>query len=234
MHRLNLLFTFSSLSVLLVTVERFSFTAQVLLQPYSFLRLHELVQMTGIILLTVLIPSLLLKEITQNFRSINRRDFLLILTFIAGIYFYATGNGVHELASFLFNHYCNIKTVAGNLCGGFFFNDYYLGNIYYFIGGFMMVASLLLLERGRPNETYRRKDLTITIINAAVYAFAIFAYAGFDRVLVGLTYSIITTVFAISLFVLIRKQYLKYPIITYTSLTYFLGTSAAILVRFLR
>lgn len=231
MHRLNLLFTLSSLSVLLVTIERFSFTARVLLQPYSFLRLHELVQMTVIILLTVLIPTLLLKEITHNFKNIERRSFLLILTFITGVYFYATGNGVHEVASFMFNNYCNVAKSSGNLCGGLFLNNYYTGNIYYFIGGFMMVASLLLLEFKRPNETYKKKDLPITIINAAVYAFAIFAYAGFDRVLVGLAYSIITTLFALALFLQVRTRYLKYPVITYTTLTYILGTIAAILIR---
>lgn len=233
MHRLNLLFTLSSLSVLLVTIERFSATARILLQPYSFLRLHELVQMTVLILLTVIIPVLLLREITGNFANFKRKDFYLLLTFIIGVYFYATGNGVHELASFLFNHYCDVKAaIANNQCGNFFFNDYYTGNIYYFVGGFMMVASLLLLERGRPNETYRKKDLAITIINAAVYAFAIFAYAAFDRVLVGIIYSIITTIFALSLFIQIRKQYLRYPVTTYTALTYLLGTIPAAIIKF--
>lgn len=232
MHRLNLIFTLSSLSVLLVTIERFSFTARILLQPYSFLRLHELVQMSFIILLTVVIPVFLLKEVTQNFKNIKQKEFILLLTFITGVYFYATGNGIHELASFLFNHYCDVARFSGDLCGGFFFNDYYTGNIYYFIGGFMMVASLLLFERGRPNETYKKKDLPITIVNAAVYAFAILAYAAFDRVLVGITYSIITTVFAIALFLQVRTKYLQYPVITYTSLTYALGTVAAAIVRF--
>lgn len=234
MHRLNLLFTLSSLSVLLVTVERFSFTGKILLQPYNFLRLHELVQMAIIILLTVVIPTFLLKEITQNFKNFKQKEFLLLLTFIVGVYFYSTGNGIHELASFLFNHYCNIREFSGNLCSGFFFNDYYTGNIFYFIGGFMMVASLLLFEKQRPNETYKKNDLTITIINAFVYALAIFAYAAFDRVLVGLVYSVITTIFALYLFFQIRTKYIQYPVITYTTLTYLLGTVAALILKLLR
>lgn len=233
MHRLNILFSLSSLSVLLVTVERFSFTARILLQPYSFLRLHEIVQMTVLILLTVLIPALLLREITQNFKNLKQREFLLLLLFISGVYFYATGNGVHELASFLFNHYCQFKAFTGDLCGGFFFNDYYTGNIFYFIGGFMMVASLLLLEKGRPNDSYKRRDLIPTIINASIYAFAIFAYAAFDRVLVGITYSIATTLFAVVLFLQVRTRYLQYPVTTYTALTYLLGTIPAVIIRLL-
>ena len=189
--------------------------------------------MSLIILLTVVIPVFLLKEITQSFKNVKQREFLLILSFITGVYFYATGNGVHELASFLFNHYCNTLKFSGDLCGGFFFNDYYTGNIFYFIGGFMMIASLLLLEYKRPNETYKKKDLPITIINACIYAFAIFAYAAFDRVLVGIIYSIITTVFSSYLFLQIRKTYLKYPVITYTTITYTIGTLAAFIVRFI-
>lgn len=232
MNRINLLFSLSSLSVLLVTIKRFSFTAKVLLQPYSFLRLHELVQMSLIILFTVVIPVFLLKEITSNFKNIKQREFLLILSFITGVYFYATGNGVHELASFLFNHYCNTLRFSGNLCGGFFLNNYYTGNIFYFLGGFMMIASLLLLEYTRPNETYKKKDLPITVINACIYAFAIFAYAAFDKVMVGIIYSIITTIFALSLFIKVKSKYLKYPLITYTTITYVLGTIAAFIVRF--
>ncbi|MBI2032129.1 MAG: hypothetical protein HYT09_00610 [Candidatus Levybacteria bacterium] len=234
MHRLNLLFTLSSLSVLLVTIERFSFTTQVFLQPYNFLRLHELVQMIIIILFTVIIPALLLREVTQNFSSIKQKEFLLILTFIVGVYFYATGNGVHEIGSFFFNNYCDVSNFSGNICGGFFINDYYLGNILYFVGGFMMISALLLLEYKRPNKTYAKKDLLIMVINAVVYAFAIFAYAAFDRVLVGLVYSIITTIFAVYLFMLVRKKYLEFPVITYTALTYSLGTITAVVFKLLR
>lgn len=232
MNRLNWIFTLSSISVLLVTIERFSFTGKVLLQPFNFLRLHELVQITFLILLTVVIPVLLLREITQNFKNFGKRDFWLLMLFITGVYFYSTGNGVHELASFLFNNYCNVKNFTGNLCNGFFFNDYYTGNIYYFIGGFLMVSSLLLLELKRPNQTYSKKDLPITLVNAAIYAFAIFAYAAFDVVLVGLAYSLITAIFALFLFAKIKKDYLKYPLITYTTITYTLGALAGLLARF--
>ena len=44
MSRLNVLLTLSSLDVLLVTVECFSFTTQIALQLASFLRLHEVLQ----------------------------------------------------------------------------------------------------------------------------------------------------------------------------------------------
>src|SRR3989344_43000 len=234
MHALNRLFTLSSLSVLLVTIERFSFTTKILLQPYDFLRLHELVQMVVIILLTVIIPFLLLREITGNFETVRRKPgFWLLSLFIVGVYFYATGNGVHEVSSFNFNQYCETQNFDDSLCGGLFVNDYYTGNILYFMGGALMVSSLLLFERLRPNQTFSRKDRGILLANAVVYAFAIFAYAAFDRVLVGMVYSVILTLISLYLFWPLRKKYLQYPVITYTTLTYAIGTLAALVVRLL-
>src|SRR3989344_1821861 len=232
MHKLNWLFTLSSLSVLLVTIERFSFTTKILLQPYDFLRLHELFQMVVLILLTVVIPFLLLREITGNFETLKRKPgFWLLSLFIIGVYFYATGNGVHEVSSFNFNQYCDVQNFGDNLCGGFFINDYYTVNMLYFVGGAMMVTSLLLFEKLRPSQNFTRKDRVILIGNSIVYAFAIFAYAAFDRVLVGIIYSIIVTLISLYLFWPLRKKYLQYPVITYTTLTYTIGTVAALIVR---
>lgn len=235
MNRLNLLFSLSSLSVVLVTIERFSPTTKILLPPYNFLRLHELVQMIFLILFTVVIPYLILREVTNNFESLkDKKGFLLSFLFTVGIYFYATGNGLHEVSSFNFNQYCDTKIFSGDLCGGFFFNDYYTGNILYFIGAAFMVISLMLLERLRPSQNYKRKDLAVTLVNAVVYSLAIFAYAAFDRVLVGLVYSAAIMIFADLLFLKVRKRYLQFPVITYTAATYTLGTALALLIRIIK
>lgn len=232
MNRLNLLLSLSSLSVILITAERFSFTTKVLLQPYNFLRLHELVQMTFLILFTIIIPVLILKEITNNFESLKTKNgHILGLLFIIGVYFYATGNGLHEVSSFNFNIFCDVKNFSGNLCGSFFFNDYYTGNIFYFLGAGFMVLAMLLLEKQNPNKHYSKKDIPFTLINALIYAFAVFAYAAFDKVLVGTVYSLTIMFFADALFLKIRKKYLSHPFITYTALTYTLGALASLAVR---
>lgn len=234
MNKINLLFSLSSLSVILVTIERFSFTTKVLLQPFNFLRLHELVQISILILFTVIVPFLLLREVTNNFESLKlEKGFILGLVFIGGVYFYATGNGVHEVSSFNFNNLCDVKNFTDEMCGSFFINDYYTGNIFYFIGAAMMVGALMLLEKLRPNKEYKKKDLTLMLINVVIYAFAIFAYAAFDRVSVGVVYSVIVMLFADYLFLRARKNYLQYPVITYTAATYTLGTIAALVIRFL-
>jgi len=235
MKRLNVLFSLSSLTVFLVTLERFSFTTKILFQPYNFIRLHELVQMNGLILFTVLIHLLILKEVTHNFKTIQQKSgFLLFILSLIGVYFYATGNGVHELASFTVNTFCDVQKLQGDLCHGLYINDYYTGNILFFIGGIFMSVSLILFEKKSPSHTFEKKDQTVLWINALIFSLAIIAYAAFDQVIVGLIYSILMTLITVYFFVPIRKKYLHYPLTTYTTLTYVIGTVIAIAIRFLR
>lgn len=233
MHPINKLLSLTSFSVLLVTIERFSFTGKVILQPYSFLRLHEVFQIIVLILLTVIIPFLVLKEVTYNFELLkNKKGFFLSILFVSGIYFYATGNGIHEIASFAFNTYCDTKTITGQLCGGMFFNDYYFGNILYFVGAFFMNITLIFFEVMRPNKNFSKKDFPLLIVNAIIYSFAIFAYAAFDRVLVGLIYSVFTMGAIYVLWLQRKVGHLQVPFTTYLLISYTLGTLASLIVKF--
>ncbi len=232
MRRLNKIFTLSSLSVLLVTIERFSFTTKILLPPHNFLRLHELIQMTVLILITVVVPFLLLREVTSNFESLKtKKGFWLGLIFVVGIYFYATGNGVHEVASFYFNDRCDISAFTSDLCHSFFINDYYTGNILYFLGAVMMTVPLLLFESEKASPAFKKPDLIVLVVNALIYSFAIFAYAAFDRVLVGLIYTITMAIVAFYFFLLTKRQLFRYPLILYTIITYTVGAVGAFVVK---
>lgn len=233
MKKLNYLFTLTSLIVLLVTIERFSFTTKIILQPYNFLRLHEVVQMCVIILASLIIPFFLLKELSGNFSLIkSKKGTILATIFIIGIYFNATGNGVHEVASYIFNTFCNTKHITGTLCGSAFFNDYYFGNILYFIGALLFTVALILIEKIKPSVWIKTKsDYALLIINSIVYAFTIFAYAGFDRVLVGLIYGIVTTVIILFLLFTSKTKINNLPFTLYSAIAYTLGTIASIMVR---
>ncbi|GAC1471361.1 MAG: hypothetical protein PVSMB5_19920 [Ktedonobacteraceae bacterium] len=234
MKRLHILFSLNSLAVVLISVERFSFTTRVLLQPYQFLRLHEAIQITVLLLATTPIPFFLFKEITGNFSLLNKsekRNTFLGAVFIAGIYFYASGNALHELASFLLNQYCDVSKVSGQLCESLFFNDYYTGNVLYFVGAFLFTLALVLLETALPRFTMMRSDIRLLIPNCLIYAAAIVAYAGFDRVLVGLIYSLLTMLIVVSILLGHRRELRSLPFTVYTALTYVIGTLVACLVR---
>ncbi len=233
MKRLNLFLTLSSSNILLITIERFSFTGKVFLPPDNFLHLHEVFQILVLILATVVIPFFILRLLTNNFESLKtKKGFTLALLFIIGLYFYSTGNGAHEVASFIFNTFCPIKTFTSSFCKSSFINDYYFGNILYFIGAFLMYISLIKFEIMNPDPSFNKKDRLILYINSVIYAFTIFAYAAFDRVLVGLVYSLTTTAVIYYLFLSSKKKLSTLPFTLYNVVAYTLGTVASLIARF--
>src|ERR1051326_8257009 len=151
MNRLNGAFTVTSALVLLVTIERFSFTTSILLQPYSFIRLHELIQGPILLTLFLVVSVFVLKELSQQFKTLR---FSLLALFVAGAYLYGLGEGWHEVTSFTLNQHCDVQNISGDLCGGLFINDYYTGNILFFIGGIGMAAALMILERLNPSNRW--------------------------------------------------------------------------------
>src|SRR5579871_588117 len=144
MKRLNILFTLYSLVAFLIIVERLSPTTNLLLQPFNFIHLHEINQTVIFLPLVIIISLLQIREITNNFQHIGTKNHILALTlFVVGAYIYGAGEGWHEVASFTLNYHCHLKSLVGNLCNGLFINDYYAGNIIFFVGGVMMNISLL-------------------------------------------------------------------------------------------
>jgi hypothetical protein len=136
------------------------------------------------------------------------------------------------VSSFNFNNFCNTEQIENTVCGSFFFNDYYTGNIFYFFGAALMVIPLMFFEKQNPTVTFSKKDLIILTINAAIYSLAIFAYAAFDRVHIGFVYSLVVMTISIWMFLQIKKNYNRFPFISYTMLAYSLGAMLSIYQRF--
>lgn len=236
MNRLNWLFTLTSIDVISVIIERLSYTTKILLPPFNFLRLHEVIQMSILILISIIIPIFLLKEVTKNFDRLKTSvGTLLLVIFITGIYFYATGNGVHELASFQFNTYCDAKHPIGNsfdnVCNGLYINDYFFGNGIFYIGAILMNTSLLIFEINSPFKKFNRKQLIILFINALFYSIALLGAVAFDPVIVGHTYLVIMTLISGYLLLKARKTITQHPLTLYTFTAYLLGSIAAIAIR---
>lgn len=233
MKPVNLLLTLLSLNAVLVIIERISPTTDIILQPYNFLRLHEVFQMLIVIMLSVIISFLLLKVLSGNFELLKTRNGTILgILFSLGIYFTATGNGLHEVSSYLFNTFCDTKNITGKLCGSAFFNDYYFGNILYFFGLLISNISLILFERLRPNTDFSNKDVGITIANGLVYALTLFAYSAFDRVLVGLGFIIIAAI-TVNLFLFtLKTKPLYLPFTLYCAVAYTISSIATVIVRF--
>jgi hypothetical protein len=233
MNRLNTLFTIYSITAFIVIVERLSPTTKILLPPYNFIRLHEINQTVIFLSITIVLSVLLLKVLTNNFQTLkDKGSTVLLLSFIVGIYLYGAGEGWHEVASFTLNTYCNVHNITGNLCGGLFVNDYYAGNIIFFVGGVLMNGALMVFAAKRQMDKWNSKELTILFVNSIVYAFTVFAYAAFDTVLVGLFFSALLMIIALLLFFKIKNKWKSYPYLTYSAAAYTLATVATIIVRF--
>jgi hypothetical protein len=234
MKSVNRLLTLLSLTTVVITIERVSPTTKVLLQPYNFLHLHEVVQMGLISAFSVVVSFLLLRAISGNFALLqDTLGAVLGVVFLLGTYFYATGNGAHEVASFLFNQYCDTKHFTSAVCGSQYFDDYYFGNIVYFLGLGLSNLALVLLERRRPDATFNSRDAMVTVANGVVLALTFIAYDGFDRVAVGL---ISTAIFAIAFDALLlsrRVPYRTLPFTLYSALGFSLAAVVATPIRLL-
>jgi energy-coupling factor transporter transmembrane protein EcfT len=232
MKPVNRLLTLLSLTTVVITVERVSPTTRVLMQPYSYLHLHEVVQMGLISAFSVVVSFLLLRAVSRNFRLIEDPwGALLALLFVLGTYFYATGNGVHEVASFLFNQYCDTKHFTSASCGSMYFDDYYVGNIVYFLGLGLSNLALVLLELRLPDRSYDPRDALTTVVNGCVLALTFFAYDAFDRVSVGLVSTIVYAIVFDLLLVRARIRYRFAPFTFYSALGFSLAAVVATPVR---
>ena len=232
MKRINTIVTLYTLTALVIIIERLSPATQILLQPYNFIRLHEINQTVIFLPITVILSFFVLKSVTDNFQTLNRRlNTVLGVVFLCGAYLYGAGEGWHEVASFTLNTYCDTRNLAGDLCQGLFINDYYAGNLIFFVGGVMMNAVLLALATQQRMERFNNKDMAILLVNSLVYAFTWFAYAAFDVVLLGLYFAALLAVISIVAFIKVNWNIREYPYIMYSVVAYILATIATIIYR---
>lgn len=230
MNRLNWLFTFYSIIALVIIIERL--LPSPVLPPFNFIRLHELNQTVIFITATVILSFFYLNLFTNNFLALKDRGYFFpTLILLVGIYLYGAGEGWHELASFTLNTYCDPKEILGNLCHGLFINDYYAGNIIFFAGSILVTAALLYFSSRFTSKKFNTKEMVVLTLNSLVYAFTWFAYAAFDKVLVGLIFSALLMIISWVFLIKVKYQFRVYPFITYSVIAYTLSTLATVLVK---
>jgi hypothetical protein len=232
MKRINTIVSLYTLTALVIIIERLLPITRVLLQPYDFIRLHEINQTVIFLPITVILSFFVLQSVTDNFRTLSRKlNTVLAAVFVCGAYLYGAGEGWHEVASFTLNTYCETQNLPGNLCQGLFINDYYAGNLIFFVGGVMMNAVLLVLATQQKMDRFNNKDMVILLVNSLVYALTWFAYAAFDVVLLGLYFAALLAVISIVVWVKVKRNIREYPYITYSVVAYTLATIATIIYR---
>ena len=71
------------------------------------------------------------------------------------------------------------------------------------------------------------------IVNAVIFAFTVVAYAAFDTVLVGLVYALAMLAFTGTMWLPVRARTSRYPVTTYSFITYALGAVVSLAIRLL-
>lgn len=234
MKPINRLLTALSLTTVVITIERVSPTTRVLLQPDRFLHLHEVLQIGLITAFSTIISFLIFRTVSGNFRELaGPRGLVLACLFILGLYLYASGNAGHEIASFLFNTYCNTKHFSSHSCQSVYLDDYFFGNGVYFVGLGLSTVAVILLEVRAPNEEMSTKDSYVTIANGLVLALTFIAYDGFDRVAVGLVASIVFAVLYVGILLRSGRPFRFKPFTLYSALGFSIASVVAIPTRIL-
>jgi hypothetical protein len=234
MKRLNTIVSLYSLTALVIIIERLLPITRVLLQPYDFIRLHEINQTVIFLPITVILSFFILQLVTNNFQTLSRSlNTVIFIVFLCGVYLYGAGEGWHEVASFTLNTYCDTQNLVGNLCNGLFINDYYAGNLIFFVGGVMVNGAVLALATQQRMDRFTNRDMTILLGNSLVYAFTWFAYAAFDIVLLGLFFAALLAVISLVAFLRVKWNAREYPYITYSAVAYTLATIATLMYRVL-
>lgn len=233
MRPLNKLFTFYSLVVLIIIIERLLPHTRTLIQPHNVISIHQLIQTVIFIPLTIILSFFSIKIITNDFHALKEKDnVLLVLLFVIGVYFIGAGEGWHEVTNFMLHTYCNTNQSFNNICGSLYINSFYTGNVIFFIGGVFTCLSLLTLARKLPTPTFSKNQLIILLLNSIVYAFTWFAYTAFDTVFVGFFFSALLMVISLGFLSVVRKAWKAYPFIVYNAVAYSLATIATCIVRF--
>lgn len=233
-NRVNWLLTALSLLAVVITVERVSPTTTVLLGPNGYLHLHEFLQMGAITAASTIISFLLLRAVSGEFAALRDLRYLILgCLFILGSYYYATGNGAHEVASFMFNQFCNTKHFSSAPCRAMYADDYYYGNIVYFLGLGLSDLALILIERDYPGALMDRKNLWITIGNGLLLALTFFVYDAFDRVSIGLVSTVVYALVFGALLLTARAPGRALPFTLYSTLGFAAAAVAAVPVRLL-
>ena len=232
MKTVNRLITLVSLTTVVITLERISPTTRVLLPPYGFLHLHEVVQMGLITAFSVIVSFLVLRAVSRNFSLMqDLRGAILGCIFILGVYFYSTGNGAHEVASFMFNEFCDTKHFTSAACGSMYINDYFFGNIVYFVGLGLSTLSIILFEVRRPDLSYTRADQKVTLANGLVLGLTFIAYDAFDLVAVGLVSTIVLALIYDWLLLTSRARVRTTPFTLYSAVGFTLAALIATPIR---
>lgn len=186
----------------------------------EFLRWVDFHNMLTLPLISVTAFYLLKKQIERGETRGNAHfPLLLNLTFIIGLYLFATGYGSHETTNYLHARFCP-DGEASDLCRIVIFNDDEFSHWLFFAGFVLVNGALMLLQVVYPwPGRMGRRDTAVLILNALFVALGIFANLGFEEI--GLDLYVVLGLALFSGWLLWRNG--RQPLLVYYTVAYGVG-----------
>ncbi|MEK7517037.1 MAG: hypothetical protein AAB583_00675 [Patescibacteria group bacterium] len=224
MKKIHLLLTGLSVTILLLSLNRFTSFTLSYLQPYDFLRWLDFNAMIPIPLLSILLYYFLLREVTyeSSFKKTKLYIFLFTL-FTVGVYLFGASSGNHEVTNYLNTRFCERGTIDSPLCNIIAYNDDEFSHLIYYLGFVFMNVVLLLMEYNMPRKKGMvKKDYIFVSLNALFIGLGIFANLAFEEI--GIDLYVFGFLMVLSLYLLYSKKVVsKFPITYYFAVSYTIG-----------
>ena len=215
LRRLHVLLGVQSLLLVLGSINRLSSLTGAEVLPHGSLRVVEVVNLLVIPPLSALAFYLLLEHLLERARPAVRGA--LRLGFLAALYLFAIGYGMHEPANFLHERYCSAD--SGALCEAIAYHDDGLSHLLFFAGFAGIAAVLLLAQAAAGPAAATRGDVRLVLANAALVAAAIVANLAFEPI--GLDLLPVAAIAALAVWLLRRHG--PRPVTVYFAASYLVG-----------
>jgi len=234
MKRISWLITGSTLSLVLLSLNRLTSLTQGYVLDNQFLRWVDFNAMLPVSLLYVLFFYLLFAEILSHKAQNQRTIIWLTLLLLFGTYIFGASSGVHEPMNYLDTRICNDGQTVNQLCTIINFNDEPFGHFLYYIAVIIISLVLLTAELISPQDKdASTSDKLAVTINGLLAGIGIFLNLAFKHSWLDTSYFIILSLIALYYTYRTRFRFNTRLLTYYYFLSFVLGTAGTIIYKLL-
>lgn len=223
--RIHALLGVQTLVVVLLSINRLSSFTLGYVAPNQFLRWVDLNNMLVLPLMSLVAFYLLKKHLEARGSAGSRRQLLLNLAFIVGVYGLGASYGDHEVTNYLHARFC-ADGAGSDLCRIMIFNDDAFSHWVFFTSFVLINGSLLFFQALFPSQAgLTGWDVALLLANGLFIGLGIFANLAFE--VIGLDLYVVALLALLALGLLWRRG--AQPLFVYYAMAYTFGLVATLL-----
>ncbi|MCR4263985.1 MAG: hypothetical protein NUV98_04695 [Candidatus Roizmanbacteria bacterium] len=233
MKHVHYILTGLSLVLVLLSANRLLPSTRGMLPPHDFLRVVDINAMLPIPLASVLLYFYLKKNVEENGKLLNKKFLTFAsLLFVAGVYLFGAGSGLHEAMDYLNARFCDRGELKNELCNIVSYNDDTFSHVIYYLGFILLTVSLVATEYFSPRKhAVSSKDVKLVLANALFIALFIFANLAFEPTLMDMIVFGSMTVLTLSTLMFGKHSYKLLPVTFYFAVSYGVGVTSSLLYK---